>query len=66
MTPLLDDDRRREHKARNQLHSALLVGGLGLLTAVSAWLLWSWTGVLVALAVDRARSTSSPRACRPR
>ena len=50
MMPLLDDARRREHKARNQLHSTLLVGGLGLVTAFSAWLLWSWTGVLVTLA----------------
>jgi len=38
--PLLDHNRRREHKARNQLQSALLVGGLGLVTAFSAWLLW--------------------------
>ena len=28
MMSLLDDNRRREHKARNQLQSALLVGGL--------------------------------------
>jgi heat shock protein HtpX len=49
MTPLLDDARRREHKRRNQLQSALLVGGLGLVTAFSAWLIWSWTGVLVTL-----------------
>jgi len=50
MTPLLDDDQRRAHKARNELHSALLVSGLGLVTAFSAWLLWSWTGALVAFA----------------
>jgi heat shock protein HtpX len=47
--PLLDDNRRREHKLRNQLHSVLLVGGLGLLTGFSVWLIWSWTGVLIAL-----------------
>src|SRR3954453_24122854 len=46
MTPLLDDARRRAQKAQNQLHCALLVGGLGLVTAFSAWLLWGWTGVL--------------------
>src|SRR5262249_48588918 len=50
MTPLLDDDQRRAHKARNELHSALLVTGLGFVTAFSAWLLWSWTGALVAFA----------------
>ena len=49
MTPLLDEDRRRTHKARNQIQSALLIGGLGFVTAFSAWLLWGWTGVLFAL-----------------
>lgn len=49
MMPLLDESRRREHKWRNDAHSALLVGGLGLLTGFSVWLIWSWTGVLVAL-----------------
>ena len=60
-TPLLDADRRREHKARNQLQSALLVGGLGLVTAFSAWLLWSWTGVLVALLWIAALYVFAPR-----
>lgn len=50
VTATLDDTRRREHKARNVLHSALLVGGLGLLTAFCAWLLWGWMGVLIAVA----------------
>lgn len=61
MTPLLDDARRREHKARNQLHSALLVGGLGLLTAFSAWLIWSWTGVLITLVWIAALYAFAPR-----
>ena len=61
MTPLLDANRRREHKARNLLQSALLVGGLGLVTAVSAWLLWSWTGVLVALLWIGALYMFAPR-----
>ena len=61
MTPLLDDARRREHKTRNQLHSALLVGGLGLVTAFSAWLLWSWTGVLVTLVWIAALYVFAPR-----
>jgi heat shock protein HtpX len=59
--PLLDDDSRRAHKARNQLHSALLVGGLGLVTVFSAWLLWSWTGVLVALVWIGALYAFAPR-----
>jgi heat shock protein HtpX len=61
VTPLLDDTRRREHKANNALHSALLVGGLGLLTAFSAWLLWDWTGVLIALAWIGALYAFAPR-----
>jgi heat shock protein HtpX len=61
MTPLLDDARRREHKTRNQVHSALLVGGLGLVTAFSAWLLWSWTGVLVTLVWIAALYVFAPR-----
>ena len=61
MTPLLDDARRRAHKTRNQLHSVLLVGGLGLVTAFSAWLLWSWTGVLVTLVWIAALYVFAPR-----
>jgi heat shock protein HtpX len=61
MTPLLDDNRRREHKARNRLHSALLVGGLGLVTAFSVWLIWSWTGVLVTLVCIGALYAFAPR-----
>lgn len=61
MTPLLDEQSRQAHKARNVLHSALLVGGLGLLTAFCAWLLWSWTGVLVALLWIGALYLFAPR-----
>src|SRR6478672_4008241 len=61
MTPLLDEESRRAHKARNVLHSALLVGGLGLVTAFCAWLLWSWTGVLVALVWIGALYLFAPR-----
>jgi len=61
LTPLLNDDQRRAHQSRNELHSALLVGGLGLVTAFSAWLLWSWTGVLVALASIAVLHVFAPR-----
>jgi heat shock protein HtpX len=61
MTPLLDENRRREHKARNDLHSVLLVSGLGLVTGFSAWLLWSWTGVLVTLVWMGALWLFTPR-----
>ena len=61
MTPLPDDASHRAHKTRNQLHSALLVGGLGLVTAFSAWLLWSWTGVLITLLCIAALYVFAPR-----
>jgi heat shock protein HtpX len=49
MTPFLDPTTLRAHKLRNALHSALLVGGLGLLTGFSAWLIWGGMGVAVTL-----------------
>lgn len=49
MTPFLDPNAQRAHKARNTLHSALMVGGLGLLAGFSAWLLWGAMGVAVTL-----------------
>ncbi len=61
MTPLLDENRRREHKLRNDLHSALLVAGLGLVTAFSVWLLWSWIGVLITLVWFGALFFFAPR-----
>ena len=61
MMPLLDDDRRRQHKFRNDLHSVLLVAGLGLVTTLSVWLLWSWLGVLVTLVWFAALFYFAPR-----
>src|SRR5262245_64383316 len=61
LTPLLDDDQRRSHRARNELHSALLVSGLGFVTAFSGWLLWSWTGALVAIASIGTLHLFAPR-----
>jgi heat shock protein HtpX len=61
MTPLLDENRRREHKLRNDMQSVLLVAGLGLVTAFSVWLLWSWVGVLVTIAWFAALFFFAPR-----
>jgi heat shock protein HtpX len=61
LTPHPNDDQRRAHKSRNEVHSALLVGGLGVVTALSAWLLWSWTGVLVALVAIALLHVFAPR-----
>jgi heat shock protein HtpX len=49
MNPFLDQNAVRAHKVRNTLHSLLLVGGLGLLTSLSAWLIWGGMGVAVTL-----------------
>jgi heat shock protein HtpX len=40
---------RLDSLTRNDVHAAILLGGLGLLTAFCGWLLWSWAGVLAAL-----------------
>jgi heat shock protein HtpX len=61
MTPFLDEGQLRAHKARNMLHSALLVGGLGLLTAFSAWLIWGGMGVAATLVVIGLIYTFAPR-----
>jgi heat shock protein HtpX len=61
MTPFLDPNSHRLHKARNTLHSALLVGGLGLLTGFSAWLIWGGMGVAVTLAVIGLIYAFAPR-----
>ena len=37
------------------------MGGLGLVTAFSAWLLWDWTGVLVMLVAIGALYAFAPR-----
>jgi len=61
MTPFLDPNTHRAHKARNTLHSALLVGGLGLLTGFSAWLIWGSMGVAVTLVAIGCIYAFAPR-----
>lgn len=61
MTPFLDADSHRAHKMRNTLHSVLLVGSLGLLTGVSAWLLWGGMGVAVTLVAIGVIYAFAPR-----
>ena len=61
MTPFLDPNAQRAHKARNTLHSALMVGGLGLLAGFSAWLMWGAMGVAVTLAVVGVVYAFAPR-----
>jgi heat shock protein HtpX len=61
MTPFLDPDGHRAHKARNTLHSIVLVAGLGLLTGFSAWLLWGGMGVAVTLVAIGVIYAYAPR-----
>jgi heat shock protein HtpX len=61
MNPFLDENAVRAHKARNALHCGLLVGGLGLLTAFSTWLIWGGMGVAVALAAIGIIYAFAPR-----
>jgi heat shock protein HtpX len=52
---------RLDSLTRNDLHAAVLLGGLGALTACCAFLLWSWAGVLAALASVAAIAAIAPR-----
>jgi heat shock protein HtpX len=61
MTPFLDPTAVQAHKARNTLHSTLLVGGLGLLTGLSAWLIWGGMGVAITLVAIGTIYAFAPR-----
>lgn len=61
MNPFLDPDRHNAHRRRNRWHSLLLVGGIGLILLVSAALIWSWTGSLLALLVIVLVTAFGPR-----
>jgi heat shock protein HtpX len=48
MSPFLDAARHAEHQRRNMVHSGLLVGGIGSIMMLSAWLIGGWSSVAVA------------------
>jgi heat shock protein HtpX len=50
MSPFLEPERLAEHRRRNSLHCVLLVAAIGALTLLSSVLIWSWFGVVVAVA----------------
>jgi heat shock protein HtpX len=52
---------RLDRLTRNDVHAAILLGGLGLISALCAWLLWSWPGVLAALVSVAAIAMFAPR-----
>lgn len=48
MSPFLDPEALAAHRRQNVVHSVVLVASLSLLTFVSAFLIWSWPGALLA------------------
>jgi heat shock protein HtpX len=61
MSPFLDAERLHEHRRRNLLHTALLIGGMGTIVLVSSALLWSWPGAIGALVFIAVLALLSPR-----
>src|SRR5215510_4148546 len=61
MTHFFDLKMLRSPKLRNTLHSALLMGGLGLLPGFSAWLIWGGMGVAVTLVAMGVIYAFAPR-----
>jgi heat shock protein HtpX len=57
----LDEERLREHKARNLVQSYLIAAALGALTGFSAWLIWSWVGVFMAFLTIGSLYALAPR-----
>jgi heat shock protein HtpX len=58
---LLDEATRREHKMRNRLHSALLLGGLGIVLGLSSMLVWGTAGLAWAAAAVGVLLLFAPR-----
>lgn len=61
MSPYLDHAASRAHKTRNVIHSVVLIGGLGLLMGLCAWILWGWIGQLYALIAAAVTILFGPR-----
>lgn len=61
MTPHLDPVRQREHRDRNRLHSIALLGGIGAVVALGAYLLWGAIGIVLAAATIAFVALMSPR-----
>ena len=61
MSRYLDPAASRAHKRRNLIHSVVLIGGLGLLMSVCAWILWGWIGLLYVLIATAMTILLGPR-----
>ena len=64
MSPFLEPEKLVEHRRRNTLHCVLLVAAIGLLTVLSSVLIWSWFGIIVAMARRHLASSRAPSASR--
>lgn len=60
MGPFLDADQSLAHKRRNGLHSAVLLGGIGIMLAVPTYLVWGTVGSVLTLLVLAALFTFAP------
>ncbi len=61
MSPFLDAKALAEHRQRNLLHSALLIGGMGAIVAIAAFLLSGPSGVLAGLFVIAGLAVLAPQ-----
>ena len=61
----LDSEQQSRHKLRNRLHSVLLIGGMGLLVTLCAWLIAGLPGVVLTVMLGAAglavSNQASPR-----
>lgn len=60
MGPFLDADESLAHKRRNGLHSAVLLGGIGVILAVPTYIVWGLAGAVLTLLVLAALFTFAP------
>jgi heat shock protein HtpX len=61
MSGLLDPEAELRHRQRNLWHTVALVGGIGLVGALCAGLLFGWTGIILAALAVLAVVTLAPR-----
>jgi heat shock protein HtpX len=59
--PAYSEERRRRHKIRNGLHTALLLGGILGILAACAWALWGGEGVVWTIVAGALGLVMAPR-----
>lgn len=61
MGAMLDEDKRRQHKQRNVVHSLLLFAGIGAVLASATWLIWGPAGLVVVMIAVATAFALAPR-----